>query len=268
MKTGFLYASATGQTQRDKNNTGEWRAFVIYYDDWRGVLKQDNRAAAARAADTASIRIGTYGGHYVHLMQTAAGAFDFLGIGALQSGSWGAQSHRAAMVDVEAGFQPKVLPSLKPWIRAGYYFGSGDGDPADGKHTTFFQILPTARPFARFPFFDMMNNEDRFAMLTLRPHKQVVLKCEQHFLRLANRADLWYLGGGAFQPWTFGYQARPAGGAHSLANLYDISADLTLNAHFATTLYYGYADGKTAIRAVYPRGRVGHLGYLELTYKF
>ncbi len=268
MKTGFIYASATGQVQSGKNNTGEWRLFGIYYDDWRQVVKGDNRTAAARAADLGSIRIGTYGGHYVHLTQTSVGAFDVLGIGAVQFGSWGALDHRAGMVNVEAGYQPKILPGLKPWVRAGYYFGSGDKDSTDGKHGTFFQILPTPRPYARFPFFNMMNNEDRFTMLTLRPHKQVVLKSEQHFLRLSNRNDLWYIGGGAFQPWTFGYQSRSGGGARSLANLYDMSVDVTLNAHFATTLYYGYADGKAAIRAIYPRGRVGHLGYLEVNYKF
>ena len=160
------------------------------------------------------------------------------------------------------------MPKLKPWLRAGYYYGSGDSNATDSKHGTFFQLLPTPRPFARFPFFNMMNNEDRFAMLTLRPHKQVKLKTEQHLLRLANRNDLWYLGGGAFQPWTSGFQTRSGGGARSLANLYDVSADVILNAHFSTTLYYGYADGKAVIRAIYPRGRVGHLGYLELTYKF
>jgi hypothetical protein len=267
MKTGFAYASATGQTGA-KRSTGEWRLFGIYYDDWRQVLKADNRSAAARTADRGNIRVGTYGGHYVHAVETGSGAFDVLGIAAGQFGKWGVLDQRASMVDVEAGYQPKVLPSVKPWIRAGYYRGSGDNDPNDKKHGTFFQILPTARPFARFPFFDMMNNEDRFTMLTLRPRKQLVLKSEQHFLRLANHNDLWYIGGGAFQPWSFGYQSRAASGARSLANLYDMSADLTLNAHFATTLYYGYADGKAAIRAIYPKGRVGHLGYLELNYKF
>jgi hypothetical protein len=105
-------------------------------------------------------------------------------------------------------------------------------------------------------------------MLTLRPHKQVVIKGEQHFLRLTEHNDLWYLGGGAFQPWSFGYQSRAANGARSLGNLYDVSVDVTVNAHLATTFYYGYVDGKAAIRAVYPRGRVGHFGYVELNYKF
>jgi hypothetical protein len=186
MKTGFAYASATGQVQA-KKNTGEWRLFGIYYHDWRHIVKQDNRPAGVRAADLANIRIGTYGGHYVHVTQTAAGPIDFLAIGTGQYGRWGTLDHRAGMVDLEGGFQPPILPRLKPWLRVGYYYGTGDGNPNDNRHGTFFQILPTARPFARFPFFDMMNNEDRIAMLTLRPHKSITLKSEYHGLRLANR---------------------------------------------------------------------------------
>jgi hypothetical protein len=268
MKTGFAYASATGQVQKGKKNTGEWRLFGIYYHDWRQVLKQDNRPSAARTADHGNIRIGTFGGHYLHVTETAKGDFDFLVIGAGQFGRWGMLDHRAGMIDLEAGFQPKILPRLKPWLRAGYYYGTGDGDPSDGKHTTFFQILPTARPFARFPFFDMMNNEDFLGMVTVRPHKKLVLKSEYHSLRLANRNDNWYIGGGAFQPWTFGYQARLAGGPRGLANLYDLSGDVTVNPHFAFSLYYGFAQGKSVIQAIYPRGKDGHLGYAEVTLKF
>lgn len=268
MKTAFLYGSATGQVNPGKASTGEWRVFGIYYDDWRQVLKADNRSAAIRLADNGSIRLGTFGGHYVHVAETKAGTFDILGIGAGQFGKWGALNQRSGMIDLEGGWQPKFLPKLKPWVRAGYYYGTGDGNPNDNKHTTFFQILPTPRPFARFPFFDMMNNEDRFGMLTVRPHKRLTLKTEAHALRLANHNDLWYLGGGAFQPWTFGYQARSTTGARGLANLYDVSADFFVNANLAFSLYYGYAQGKSVMQAIYPKGPNAHLGYLEVTYRF
>jgi hypothetical protein len=267
MKTGFAYASATGQVRRRKN-TGEWRLFGIYYHDWRRVLKADNRPAAARALDLANVRVGTYGGHYAHVAETSAGTVDAMVLAAGQFGRWGRLDHRAGMLDVEGGIQPKILPRLKPWIRAGYSYGTGDGDPSDGRHGTFFQLLPTPRPFARFPFFNMMNNEDRFAMLTFRPHARLTLKGEFHALRLANRADLWYIGGGAFQPWTFGYQARAAGGARGLGNLWDLSADVTVNANLALSGYVGYARGKGAIRAIYPTDSNGALGFLEMSLRF
>src|SRR5258708_24073339 len=51
MKTGFAYASATGQVQRGKANTGEWRLFRIYYHDWAQVLKTDNRPVSVPTAE-------------------------------------------------------------------------------------------------------------------------------------------------------------------------------------------------------------------------
>ena len=54
----------------------------------------------------------------------------------------------------------------------------------------------------------MMNNRDVFGELQLRPSKKITVRSDIHSLRLANRNDLWYSGGGAFQPWTFGYTGR------------------------------------------------------------
>jgi hypothetical protein len=129
-------------------------------------------------------------------------------------------------------------------------------------------MLTTPRPYARFPFFDMMNNEDAFAELILRPRKTLTIRSDVHALRLTEGRDLWYLGGGAFQPWTFGFQGRSTGGARGLATLYDISADYTVNAHVALSAYYGHAAGHSGIRAIYPKDTNGNFGYLELTYKF
>ncbi len=153
MKTAFVYASATGQVQRGKTNTGEWRLFSIYYNDWRQVLKQDNRPAVARAADREHISVGTFGGHYVQVSETKAGPIDLLVLGAGQTGKWGMLDHRAGMVDLEAGVQPKILPKVRPWIRGGYYHGSGDGNPADGKHTTFFSTAPHRAAVCALPLF-------------------------------------------------------------------------------------------------------------------
>jgi hypothetical protein len=171
-------------------------------------------------------------------------------------------------LDIEGGWQPKVLPKLRPWLSGGFSRASGDGDAADNKHNTFFQILPTPRPYARFPFYDMLNNNDIFGMLTLRPHKAVALRSEFHALQLSNRNDLWYSGGGAFQPWTFGYSGRNTSGARSLANQWDMSADWNVNAHFNLNAYLGYADGKAAMQAIYPKGPSGKFGYLEMMFKF
>ena len=102
----------------------------------------------------------------------------------------------------------------------------------------------------------------------LRPHKQVTTSTEFHSLALANRNDLWYSGGGAYQPWTFGYTGRAAGGAQSLANLWDTSVEYRIRPSIAATGYFGYAVGGTVMAAIYPKGKDGTLGYLELNYRF
>ena len=79
---------------------------------------------------------------------------------------------------------------MKPWFRVGFYDGSGDDNPTDKTHGTFFQVLPTPRPYARFPFFDMINNRDIFASLVLRPHAKWTISNEYHFLSLAQRITL------------------------------------------------------------------------------
>jgi len=268
VNVNVFYGALTGQVTA-KQSAGEWRLFGLGYKDYRdGVLKTDNRPAAARSADTTHINIGTFGGNYMHAFETNAGTLDMLGWGALQTGSWGNLSQRAVAFALEGGWQPNVLPRLKPWIRGGYDYGSGDKNPNDSTHGTFFQVLPTARIYAHFPFFNMMNNRDAFGEVVLRPTKKFTIRSDVHSLRLANRNDLWYSGGGAFQPWTFGYTGRTSNGQLGLATLYDASVDYTANAHVAVGLYYGHATGKMVIQSIYPKGKDGNLGYLELLFKF
>lgn len=160
------------------------------------------------------------------------------------------------------------MPRLKPWISLGYSYGSGDGNAKDGTNGTFFQVLTTPRQYARFPFYNMMNNEDAYATLNLKPWSRLGLRSEAHSLRLANAADLWYLGGGAFQPKTFGYTGRPSGGKRSLANVWDLSADYQVNRYFSTTLYYGHAWGKSVIANIYPKNPSGQLAFVETNFHF
>jgi hypothetical protein len=248
--------------------SSETRALGIYYDDWRPILKTDNRALAARRADLDNIRIFTFGGHHLSALTTQAGTLDFLAWGVGQTGTWGRLDQRAYAVDLEGGIQPAILAKVKPWLRAGYTLGSGDANPNDKTHGTFFQIQPTPRPFARFPFFNMENSRDIMGALILRPHPKVTTSTEFHSLVLANANDLWYSGGGAFQPWTFGYTGRATGGARALANLWDTSVEYRIRRNIAMTVYGGYADGRAAIRAIYPKGNDGAMGYLELNYGF
>lgn len=263
----FGYASYT-HDWGSGNHAADTRFFAIDYEDWRNVLKTDNRPVVIRRGDTENIHIQTFGAHSLHVFTTNMGTIDALGWGALQTGRWGTQTQLAYALDFEAGYQPKVAPRLKPWIRGGFTLGSGDGNPNDNRHGTFFQILPTPRPYARFPFFNMMNTEDGFGALLLRPHSKVTVSSEFHSLRLSNANDLWYSGGGVFQPWTFGYTGRATSGRRSLANLYDTSLEYQATRRVTFTGYFGYAQGLAVMEQIYPQGKNGEFGYLEALFKF
>ncbi len=264
-----IYAGTYTRSISSKQNAGELRVFAMGYIDHRTlVLKTDNRPPTPRAADQSKIEIATYGMDYAHVYNSdRAGKFDFLFWGAVQNGSWGNLTQHAGAFVGEGGWQLPV-GVVKPWISVGYSYGSGDGDPHDSRHGSFFQLLPTPRPYARFPFYNMMNNEDAYGTLNLRPVSKVSVRSEVHALRLASASDLWYLGGGAFQPQTFGYTGRPSHGNRGLANVWDLSADYQVTRSFSTTLYYGHAWGKGVIAAIYPKDANGQFAYLETNFHF
>ena len=170
------YYGAYTRSVKTSESAGELRVFALGYIDHRTtVLKTDNRPAAVRAADLDKIEIATWGADYVHVFNTpSAGNFDFLVWGVVQTGSWGNLSQHAGAFVGEAGWQPPVKV-LKPWLSAGYSYGSGDGNPNDKRHGTFFQVLPTPRQYARFPFYNMMNNEDLYGTLNLQPTIEAVI---------------------------------------------------------------------------------------------
>jgi hypothetical protein len=234
----------------------------------RAVLKTDNRPAAGRTADRDTIGFGTFGGHWVHLWPSRTGSLDGLLWGLLQTGRWGRLGHAAWAFAAEGGWQPNAPRRLRPWLRGGASPASGDPDPADGKHQTFFQILPTPRIYARFPFYNLMNLEDYFGTLILRPHARVNVRSDVHGLRLRERADLWYAGGGAYHPWSFGYGGRPSRDARSLATLFDASADVTVNPSLTLTFYYARSQGRGVMKAIYPERPNAQFAYLELTWRF
>jgi hypothetical protein len=265
--TPVTYAAVTKEVAFGSSK-GEWRVLGIYYNDDRGVLKTDNRSAAVRAKDLGGIDIGTFGGNYIQATTTSVGTFDLLGWGVLQTGRWGLLTQRSGAGAVEAGYQPKIAKAVRPWLRGGYFYSSGDNNPNDNIHGTFFAILPTPRVYARFPFFNEMNNRDLFGELMLRPAKALTLRSDVHGLWLANKNDLWYSGGGAFQPWTFGFNGRPSNGATGLATLYDISADYQMTRALSTGLYFGYARGGAVVAHIFSGDSNAKFGYVEANYRF
>ena len=173
---------------------------------------------------------------------------------------------RAGAFVAEASVQLQL--KCKPWVRVGDTYGSGDGNATDGKHGSLFQNMPAPRPFARFPFFDMVNNRDIFVSFVLHSHAKWTIRNEYHFLALAQRTDIWHPGGGIFQPWTVGYARRPSNGQQSLANLYDVSVAWSTNARATFTGYFGFADGRDVIRKIHTSGATGKSSCLGIVSRF
>ncbi|MGC2582936.1 MAG: alginate export family protein [Acidobacteriaceae bacterium] len=244
------------------------RAFAIGYHDGRtGITKTDNRPLAVRQADHKNIRLGTWGGSLIATQPAGPGAFDFVFWGALQNGDWGTESDRAGGAALEGGYRLTQVPSM-PWLRGGWWRGSGDNNPSDNKNTTFFQMLPTPRVYARVPFYNLMNDTDSFVQLIDDPAKKLELRSDLHWIDLTSGQDLWYLGGGAYDNKVFGFTGRPANGHTSLASVADISSDWQTNPHLAVNLYYGHGWGKRVVSAIYPTGSKIQFGYAELVWRW
>jgi hypothetical protein len=249
-----------------KRGAGEWRVFGMQYHDGRGTVKTDNRPLAVRQADKQNIRLGTFGGNIVQTFKTGGGTADVLAWGAWQFGRWGALDHNAGALALEAGYQFDVRWKL--WLRGGWFRSTGDGDAGDGEHGSFFQMLPTPRIYARFPFYNLMNSNDAWAGITLKPHARLALRSEFHHLRLADARDLWYQGGGAYDDRSFGYAGRPSNGSQGLAALVDVAADIQVTKVTSFTLYFAHAAGKDVVEKIYPEGAGANYGYLELNWRF
>ncbi len=288
---GFhLYASVTHPTQGGFENRaqktissidlgnvtgtikyGEWlkntevRAFYYYYNDHRNIPSILGQSGLRDG----NIRINTFGTHWLHTEAIKSGVFDMLFWGAFQGGEWGAVDHKAWAAAVEGGFQFTSIFG-KPWIRGGYFASSGDSDPNDRKHGTFYQMLPTARKYAFFPFYNLMNNEDLFLQAIVKPTEALSIRADLHSLSLQNKRDLWYMGAGPTQGsgTIFGYLGRPSNNHAGLATVMDVSPSYTISKYLSANLYYGHAFGKDVIKSLYNADPGGDLFYVEFKAQF
>lgn len=251
-----LYGSATHSAA-----SADSRVFVSRYVDDRAVTKTDNRPAAVRVADLHDVDVLTVGGHTLGVR----GNFDYLAWGAWQTGSWGALDHGATAVTLEGGYH--FAGTSKPVVRAGVWRSSGDDDAGDGDHGTFFQMLPTPRIYARFPFYNAMNSTDAFVQFAIKPNAKLSLTSEAHLLSLTESRDLWYSGGGAFEERSFGFAGRPANGQEGLARVVDLNVDYTLNPKTTLTLYGAFAAGDDVVDAIFTENNASFV-YFEVTRKF
>ena len=259
----FAYAALTLPHYK-KGNGSEARLFALYYTDTRDVAKTDNAAKK----DRDDIKLTTIGAHYLAGGLAGAGRWDALLWGAYQTGKWGKLDNAAYAYTAEAGYQFGKVPTA-PHLRAGYFVASGDNNASDSKHKTFYAPLSTPRIYARTPFYTESNVVDTFVQAILRPTSKVLLRADAHRLSLANSHDLWYSADGPFQtrPY-FGLFGRPSGGKSDLADLIDLSADVTATPRDTFTLYVGAMQGRGVVKNSYPTDTRGTYSYLEITHRF
>ncbi len=244
------------------------RGFALGYHDGRtGLVKTDNRPLTARQVDHTNVRIGSYGMDAAAAIPVGKSTVDLMFWGVLQSGRWGVQDQASGGYDVEGGYHLTGMRT-QPWLRGGALRTTGDNHPTDGTHNTFFQVLPTPRVYARFPYFNQMNSKDEFVQLIDKPTKKIDVRTDLHFLQLTAPTDFWYQGGGAYDRTVFGYTGRPGNGHGSFSSLYDVSMEYAVSKQVSFTTYYAHSFGKTVVAAIYPAERDANYGFFELNYRF
>ncbi len=241
----------------------DFRIFALYFRDARKppkVIKLDNRPINVRRDDTKPISILTLGTHLLRAVPDNDGEIDFLGWAAIQFGDWGQLKHRALAVASEMG--RKWGKPCQVWLRFGASLSTGDGNPHDRYHKTFFQPLPSPTVHSSLPVYNMMNTRELFAHLMVRPSDRLNLKLGFHRLWLSRKSDFWYSGGGAFNNESFGYFGLKGFGRR-LMDILELGLNYQPDELTNISLRLFKAWGKESVRANFPKTNATY-AYLEL----
>ena len=221
----------------------EATAFLLGYSDTRN--------PAAVAGLFGDIQVHTLGGSLLGVYPMQAGSLDALLWGAYQFGTYADDSgngareldHNAWALIAEFGYRLALLP-LKPWIRFGINAASGDGDPGDGVHHTFFNVLPS-----NFFYYGMANQVafqnlvNGFAQIRLSPAPKFDIQIYLHRFWLANDKDGRYFGPGVYNRRTLGFGASPSNGSRDVGTELDVVVTCRIGARWSLFLGYAYLSG-------------------------
>ncbi|HVH20708.1 MAG TPA: nitrite reductase large subunit NirB [Myxococcota bacterium] len=219
--------------------TGEFGLFGLGHADERPVHE-------GGLAD--GLQVGTLGAHWLGVQPLGPGQLDTLVWAAVQFGEYNSQDHRAGAGIVEVGYQ---LPDVfaKPWLRGGINAASGDHNPDDNDHRTFFNMLPTNHLY--YGFADQLsfqNLVNPFVQMRLAPHPMLALNFFVHWFWKSDEDDLRYAGTGAFDKSSFGFPGTATPGQTRIGTEYDVVA--TFTPHRVATFEVGYShlDGGAMYR--------------------
>jgi len=203
-----------------------------------GIVYNDSRPTSKGGLPD-SVMVYTLGGQMLGVYPVGPGQVDALLWGAGQFGHYDGMSQSAGAFLVEGGYQ---LPDVfaKPWLRIGVNAATGDPDPDDSTHRTFFNLLPTNHLY--YGFADqiaLQNIVNWFVQLRLSPHPMFQLNAFIHRFNLWDGEDARYSGTGAFSRSGFGFTASPSRGYRAVGTEYDVVGTFPL--HRAVTLEAGYS---------------------------
>jgi len=253
------------QPQEGIASTSEFQLFGTVYRDRREMAAVvDNTRSPDRPVD---VTITALGGSHARIAPTRSGEFDTVLWAAVETGDWYGQAHRAASVTAEAGHR-WTSAAGRPWLRAGYWWSSGDGDGTDDRHGTFFAVLPSSRKYALSSTYAHMNLTDAFVQAWFEP-RGVKTRIEVHAVGLASGQDLWYQGSGATASSGryFGFSGRAAGGRTRLGTVLEGAVEMPLMKYWSLNAYGGTMWGGDVVKFNF-RGPRLRFWYLENVIRF
>ena len=260
-------------TMKDKMVPGlDAQAFYYYYNDYRELLNDK----LARGAEVSS-----FGANILYnTPKIGPGAFDVLFWGVFQDGVWSPvgssrEDQNGYALAFEGGYKFHDV-MWQPWIRMGYFYGSGDGDADDNDHDTFFQMIPTLRIYAMTPFYNLMNTKYFFGQLMFKPWEKLLVRTDVTKLNLTNSNDGWYQGSGMTKADAFGYVAKTGHkiyGHDSIGTMWDLSfffKDLYKyqGASLGLNVYYSHVFGDNVIEDNFSDRDDMDFFYMEAIIKF
>ncbi len=238
--------------------------FYYYYNDDRGLANQDPE-------------INNFGGHILYVTpKLGPGSIDLLFWGDYQTGVWGKDDQSGYAFALEAGYKFEDI-AWQPWIRAGYFQGSGDDDADDDDRDTFFMMMPTLRIYAMTPWFNLMNTTYCFGQVMFKPMDNVLVRSDLTRLWLTEEEDAWYQGSGVTRADIFGFKPlKPASGKFDdddLGTMWDLSIFIKdiykfYGVSMGLDLYYSHVWGDDVVEEIFTEEDDLDFFYAEVRFTF
>ncbi len=248
----------------------EIRIYGIFYRDSRDV---------ARSVTGGTLEIPAVGASWAGVYPGfGPGRVDTLLWGCYQWGDWGASNHSAYALLAEAGYKFTEV-RFQPWFRLGVALASGDDDPTQGTHKSFFGMVPTNHKFYGYMDTSALSNLINFyQQVILAPAAGVTVQVDGHLFWLHDTNDSWYAGSGPTRNDVFGYAggfnlssgttARLTGGEGFIGGELDLTAKYKASKHVSFSGTYAHFFGAAGAAAVFPENHDGDWLYIQTVVTF